>query len=147
MLMTIGALAELTGVPASAIRYWERHGLLPQPERRSGQRRYPPEAAERIALLRKCQHAGLTLADLAELQQDRPRRTAMITTKLAETHQRSIDLEHARQFLEHAVQCSHADILACPKFRAQMSTWRSNTPGDDIDARESSIQAKPADRG
>lgn len=124
MLMTIGTLAERTGVPASAIRYWERHGLLPQPERHSGQRRYPPEAVERIVLLRKCQHAGLTLADLAELQQDRPRRTAMITAKIAETHQRSVDLEYARQFLEHAIQCSHSDILACPKFRAQMATWR-----------------------
>ncbi|ANE81899.1 Fe-S cluster assembly protein HesB [Mycobacterium adipatum] len=121
MLMTIGTLAERTGVPASAIRYWERHGLLPAPERRSGQRRYPPEAVERITLLRKCQHAGLTLADLAELQQDRSRRTAMITAKLAETQQRSLDLEYARKFLEHAVQCSHADILACPKFRAQMA--------------------------
>ncbi|MDX1871417.1 MerR family transcriptional regulator [Mycolicibacterium sp. 120266] len=124
MLMTIGTLAERTGVPASAIRYWERHGLLPQPERQSGQRRYPPEAVERIILLRKCQYAGLTLADLAELQQDRPRRTAMITAKIAETHQRSLDLEYARQFLEHAIQCSHLDILACPKFRAQMTTWR-----------------------
>lgn len=124
MLITIGALAELTGVPASTIRYWERHGLLPQPLRQGDQRRYPPEAAERIALLRKCQHAGLTLADLAELQQDQPRRTAMIAAKLAETLQRAIDLEHARQFLEHAVQCSQPNILDCPKFRDHMVTWR-----------------------
>ncbi|WP_407671652.1 MerR family transcriptional regulator [Nocardia aurantiaca] len=122
--MTIGRLSELTGVPASAIRFWERHGLLPEPERHSGQRRYPENAVERIALLRKCQRAGLTLADLAELQQDRPRRTEMITAKLAETEQRRIDLEHARQFLEHAVQCSRTDILDCPKFRAQMALWK-----------------------
>ena len=128
MLMTIGALAKRTGVPASAIRYWERHGLLPVPERHGGQRRYPPEAAERIALLRKCQRAGLSLADLAELQQDRHRRTAMITAKLAETHRRAIDLEDARQFLLHAVQCSHADILACPKFQDQMAARHAVTP-------------------
>ncbi len=124
MSMTIGTLAELTGVPASTIRYWERHGLLPQPERRSGQRRYTTAAAERIALLRTCQQAGLSLADLAELQQDRPRRTAMITAKLAETDQRLLDIAHARQFLDHAAQCSHADILGCPKFREQMASWR-----------------------
>ncbi|WP_039798040.1 MerR family transcriptional regulator [Nocardia araoensis] len=123
MLITIGRLAELAGVPASAIRFWERHGLLPQPERRGGQRRYPPEAVERIALLRKCQHAGLSLAELAELQQDRPRRTAMITAKLADTEQRLLDLEHARQFLEHAAQCSRTDILTCPTFRKQMALW------------------------
>ncbi|WP_054811907.1 MerR family transcriptional regulator [Nocardia arizonensis] len=124
MLIAIGRLAELTGVPASAIRFWERHGLLRPPQRHSGQRRYPPEAVERIILLRKCQRAGLTLADLAELQRDRSHRTAMITAKLAEVEQRLIDLEHARQFLGHAVLCSRPDILDCPKFRAEMALWR-----------------------
>ncbi|KJY42436.1 Fe-S cluster assembly protein HesB [Streptomyces sp. NRRL B-1568] len=127
--MTIGWLAEVTGVPASAIRYWERHGLLPQPERRSGQRRYPPEAAERIVLLRKCQQAGLTLAEISEFQQDQPRRQAMIRTKVAEIEQRMVDLEHAHQLLTHALQCSEEDIVRCPKFREQMTAWSDAEPG------------------
>ncbi|MFF7635064.1 MerR family transcriptional regulator [Kitasatospora sp. NPDC008050] len=122
--MTIGRLAEITGVPASAIRFWERHGLLPAPERQGGQRRYPPEAAERIVLLRKCQQAGLTLVEISELQQDRSRRQAMIRAKVAEIEQRMVDLEHAHQMLEHALQCGEEDIVNCPKFREQMATWR-----------------------
>ncbi|MGF1426095.1 MerR family transcriptional regulator [Kitasatospora sp. LaBMicrA B282] len=122
--MTIGRLAELTGVPASAIRYWERHGLLPAPERQGGQRRYPPEAAERIVLLRKCQQAGLTLAQIREFQEDQPRRAAMIRTKLVEIEQLMVDLDHAHQLMTHALRCSKQDILACPTFRAQMATWR-----------------------
>ncbi|MQS16620.1 MerR family transcriptional regulator [Streptomyces kaniharaensis] len=122
--MTIGRLAELTGVPASAIRFWERHGLLPTPERQSGQRRYPPEAAERIVLLRKCQQAGLTLAQIREFQEDQPRRAAMIRTKLAEIEQLMVDLDHAHQLLAHALQCSKQDIVACPTFQEQMATWR-----------------------
>lgn len=124
--MTIGRLAEITGVPASAIRFWERHGLLPLPERQSGQRRYPPDAAERIVLLRKCQQAGLTLAEISEFQQDQPRRQAMIRAKVAEIEQRMIDLDHAHQLLSHALQCSRADIVGCPNFQEQMATWHQS---------------------
>ncbi|KJS55575.1 MerR family transcriptional regulator [Streptomyces rubellomurinus] len=123
MRMTIGQLAETTGVPASAIRFWERHGLLPAPERQSGQRRYPPQAAERIVLLRKFQQAGLTLAEVREFQQDQPRRQAMIRAKIAEIEQRMIDLDHAHQLLTHALQCGKTDIVSCPTFRDQMATW------------------------
>ncbi|MDH6118835.1 MerR family transcriptional regulator [Kitasatospora sp. GAS204B] len=127
--MTIGRLAEATGVPASAIRFWERHGLLPVPERQGGQRRYPPEAAERIVLLRKCQQAGLTLVEIGELQQDQPRRQAMIQAKIAEIEQRVVDLDHAHQLLTHALHCGEEDIVGCPKFREQMAQWRTPPPG------------------
>ncbi|MFI8454336.1 MerR family transcriptional regulator [Kitasatospora sp. NPDC085464] len=123
MRMTIGRLAEMTDVPASAIRFWERHGLLPAPERESGQRRYPPQAAERIVLLRKFQQAGLSLAEVREFQQDQPRRQAMIRAKVAEIEQRMVDLDHAHQLLTHALQCGETDIVSCPTFRGQMATW------------------------
>ncbi|MFJ4677092.1 MULTISPECIES: MerR family transcriptional regulator [unclassified Kitasatospora] len=119
--MTIGRLAELTGVPASAIRFWERHGLLPAPERRNGQRRYPPQAAERIVLLRKFQQAGLSLAEVREFQQDQPRRQAMIRAKLTEIEQRVVDLDHAHRLLTHALQCGRTDIVTCPTFREQLT--------------------------
>ncbi|MFJ9456560.1 MerR family transcriptional regulator [Kitasatospora sp. NPDC101447] len=123
MRMAIGQLAEMTDVPASAIRFWERHGLLPAPERESGQRRYPPQAAERIVLLRKFQQAGLSLAEVREFQQDQPRRQAMIRAKVAEIEQRMVDLDHAHQLLTHALQCGETDIVSCPTFREQMATW------------------------
>ncbi|MDH6115216.1 DNA-binding transcriptional MerR regulator [Kitasatospora sp. MAP12-15] len=132
MLITIGRLTEITGVPASAIRYWERHGLLPAPERQGGQRRYPPQAAERIVLLRKCQQAGLSLAEIAEFQQDQPRRQAMISAKVAEIEQRMVDLDHAHQLLTHALQCSRTDIVACPNFQEQMATWRIRREPSDM---------------
>jgi DNA-binding transcriptional MerR regulator len=123
MRLTIGQLAEITDVPASAIRFGERHGLLPAPERQSGQRRYPPQAAERIVLLRKFQQAGLSLAEVREFQQDQPRRQAMIRAKIAEIEQRMVDLDHAHQLLTHALQCGKTDIVGCPTFREQMASW------------------------
>jgi DNA-binding transcriptional MerR regulator len=128
MYITIGQLAEATGVPASAIRFWERHGLLPAPERQGGQRRYPPEAAQRIILLRKFQNAGLTLAEIDEFQQDRPRRQAMIHAKLGEIEQRMVDLDHAHQLLVHALQCGEADITVCPTYQQLIAAWQ---PGSE----------------
>ncbi|MFG2825818.1 MerR family transcriptional regulator [Kitasatospora sp. NPDC048365] len=126
--MTIGRLAEITKVPASAIRYWERHGLLPAPEREGGQRRYPPEAAERITVLRTYQQAGLSLVEIREFQRDQPHREAMIRAKMTELQQRLIDLDHAQQLLAHALQCSEQDIVGCPKFREQMAAWQTPDP-------------------
>jgi DNA-binding transcriptional MerR regulator len=80
--------------------------LLPQHGRESGQRRYPPDAAERILVLRKFQQAGLTLSERKALQEDRPQRQAMIRAELTEIEDRLIDLDHARQLLRHALQCS-----------------------------------------
>ena len=121
--LTIGEVASATGVPASAIRFWERRGLLPEPERSSGQRRYAPEAAERISILRKFQEAGLTLAELVALQADRPHRQAMIRAKLDEIEARLVDLAHAQQLLRHSLQCSKQDLVTCPTFRAQSADW------------------------
>ncbi|MCX5115368.1 MerR family transcriptional regulator [Streptomyces sp. NBC_00378] len=76
--------------------------LHPRPERQGGQRHYPPEAAQRITLLHKFQQAGLTLTEIGEFQQDRPRRQALIRSKLGEIEQRVIDLDHAHQLMAHA---------------------------------------------
>nr|WP_202523918.1 MerR family transcriptional regulator [Kitasatospora sp. SID7827] len=119
--MTIGQLAAATGVPASAIRFWERHGLLPAPERQGGQRRYPPRAAERIVLLRTFQRAGLSLAEVAEFQRERPHRQAMIRAKLAEIDRRRADLDHAERLLAHALRCGRPDIVECPTFRDRLA--------------------------
>jgi DNA-binding transcriptional MerR regulator len=43
-LLTIGELAKRSRTPATTIRYYEREGLLPAPERLNGRRRYDHEA-------------------------------------------------------------------------------------------------------
>jgi hypothetical protein len=56
--MTIGELAEVSGIPASTLRYWERIKVLPRAHRVSGQRRYQTEAKYLVAVLRLAKHAG-----------------------------------------------------------------------------------------
>ncbi|MFD2122696.1 MerR family DNA-binding protein [Streptomyces cirratus] len=66
-------------------------------------------------VLRKCQQAGLTLAEIGEFQEDQATRQAMIRAKIAEVEQRMIDLDHAHQLLVHALRCRREDIVHLPE--------------------------------
>jgi MerR family transcriptional regulator, redox-sensitive transcriptional activator SoxR len=65
--MRIGEVAEQAGVRTSLIRYYERIGLLPAPERVSGQRRYDASVLRRLAVIDVAQRAGLSLDEIKEL--------------------------------------------------------------------------------
>jgi hypothetical protein len=66
-LLTIGQVAERAGVNTSHIRFYERVGVLPRPERVSGQRRYGDEVLHRLSIINVAQRAGLTLDEIAPL--------------------------------------------------------------------------------
>lgn len=63
--LTIGDVARRAGVAASAVRYYERRGLLAADERRSGQRRYTEATLRRLVFIGMLQDAGLSLDDVA----------------------------------------------------------------------------------
>jgi MerR family transcriptional regulator, redox-sensitive transcriptional activator SoxR len=65
--LLIGELAERAGVATSAIRYYESIGLLPEPYRVSGQRRYGEETLKRLEFIAAAQQAGFTLREITEL--------------------------------------------------------------------------------
>ena len=65
--MTIGQVARRMGLRASAIRYYERTGLLPKPERHSGQRRYDQPVLARLAVIRFAKHVGFRLTEIKRL--------------------------------------------------------------------------------
>ncbi|MEE9524807.1 MAG: MerR family transcriptional regulator [Thermodesulfovibrionales bacterium] len=66
--ITIGKLAEQAGVNIETIRYYERRGLMPRPERRaSGYRQYNPDSAKRIRFIKHAQELGFSLKEIDEL--------------------------------------------------------------------------------
>jgi DNA-binding transcriptional MerR regulator len=62
--MKIGALANRTGIKASAVRYYEKRGLLVAPHRISGQRRYSDDTVQRVLLIRFASDMGFTLGEI-----------------------------------------------------------------------------------
>ena len=65
--MTIGALAKEAGLRPSAIRYYERRGLLPPPIRRSGRRDYDPDAVAQLAIVQFALSTGFTVREAKQL--------------------------------------------------------------------------------
>jgi len=63
--MTIGEVARRAGVATSAVRYYERRGLLEADARASGQRRYESTTLRRLVFIGMLQDAGLSLDDVA----------------------------------------------------------------------------------
>jgi DNA-binding transcriptional MerR regulator len=66
-MLTIGQVAQRANLNTSHIRFYERVGVLPQPERVAGQRRYRPEVLHRLSIIDVAQRAGLTLEEIAPL--------------------------------------------------------------------------------
>jgi MerR family redox-sensitive transcriptional activator SoxR len=67
--LSIGEVAQRSGLNTSAIRYYERLGLIPRAERVSGQRRFDPAILQRLAFIQTAQKAGFTLSQIRQLVQ------------------------------------------------------------------------------
>ncbi|MEQ1620632.1 MAG: MerR family transcriptional regulator [Methylococcales bacterium] len=68
MPLTIGKLAKQTDVTIETIRYYQRLGLLAEPEKPdSGYRDYPADAVTKIRFIKRAQQAGFTLKEIATL--------------------------------------------------------------------------------
>ena len=65
--LTISQVARQIRLRPSAIRYYERIGLLPPAERLSGQRRYDPTVLYRLAIIQRARQLGFTLNEIRHL--------------------------------------------------------------------------------
>ena len=65
--LTLGEVARSAGIATSSIRYYESIGLLPEPDRLHGQRRYGSDVLGRLAFIGVAQSAGFKLEEIREL--------------------------------------------------------------------------------
>jgi DNA-binding transcriptional MerR regulator len=123
-LVPIGELARRTGVATSALRYYERIGLLSPAERVGQRRRYTTSSEERVALIRLCQDAGFTLSEIrrffAAMSRGRRGWGQLAERKLTELDARIADAQRAKKLINHALACPHSDLLTCPRFRSAL---------------------------
>ena len=143
--MRIGELAAATGLPTQTIRFYERRGLLPQPQRGpNGYRIYDAATLPRLQFIRSGQGAGLTLLEIATILQLRGEGATpcahvseLLSSKLHGVHTRQRDLATLETELETLISRSQRlDPADCTD--AQICHIIAPTPDyladDDIDA-------------
>lgn len=114
--MRTGEVADAAGVNIQTLRYYERRGLLREPDRSlGGHRVYPPETVTALRTIKTAQRLGFSLDDVAELLEvgRRPRLHERAVAKLAEIEAKIADLEEIRATLRAAVDAGCDDLAAC----------------------------------
>ena len=119
--MRIGEVAQQAGVRTSLIRYYEDVGLLPEPERLSGQRRYDHTVLRRLAVIDVAQRAGMSLHEIRVLLQHGSEPMSGQLRELAARRLPEIEalIERAqcvRAWLETATGCECQSIDECALF-------------------------------
>ncbi len=106
-LLTIGELAGRAGVATSAVRFYERQGLLDPDERVSGQRRYRHQTLRRLVFIGMLQESGLSLDDIGRILHatDVEEWKAIGRARLDDLTAEIERLEDARQRLELSLLC------------------------------------------
>ena len=135
--LTIGEVAARTGVATSALRYYEREGLLQSERSEGGQRRYHRDVLRRVAFVRVAQRVGLSLeeirAALASLPQERTP-TRADWERLSRSWRPRLDeqialLERLRDDLSSCIGCGCLSLRACSLFnRGDVAAARGSGP-------------------
>jgi DNA-binding transcriptional MerR regulator len=129
--LTIGEVARRAGVATSSIRYYERIGVLPRPDRAGGRRRYRPDVLDRLAFIGVAQGAGFKLREIKALLDGagglgEPMR-ALSTRKLGEVEALLERTKAMKEWLEVAQECGCATPEECALFPAP-----GEEPGGDL---------------
>ena len=127
---SIGQVAKRVGLSPSALRYYESRGLLPEPERERGRRRYDQDVFDRLAMIDVAQRAGFTLSEVrllldgldadvppaAEWRELAQRKLAEIDALLARTAE-------MRSLIQTSLECECLTLEDIEAFRRANATW------------------------
>jgi DNA-binding transcriptional MerR regulator len=116
----ISEVAQLSGLPASTLRFYEQKGLIASVGRRGLHRLFDPGVSERLALISLGRAAGFSLDEIKRMfaPDGRPRiDRAKLAAKAEEVDRRIRELGALRDGLRHAAACPAPSHLECPTFR------------------------------
>jgi DNA-binding transcriptional MerR regulator len=133
--LTIGELAERTGVAASALRYYEELGLIPAPVRASGQRRYPKSAVGLVGVILLLRDVGFSLRETKAFLASRTRAVdgwrTLAHRKLANLDEQIAKAQTAKEAITHGLHCPYDDIAACPNFTNVVAARLAGLPFEE----------------
>ena len=114
--LTVSKLADRVGTSADTVRYYERIGLLPEPDRSaSGYRMYDDDAVERVQFIKYAQRFGLRLDEIGELLQIKERGLC--------------PCGHTRRLLERRLAELDDDMAAMARLRRDIGQMLEGLPG------------------
>jgi DNA-binding transcriptional MerR regulator len=117
--LSISELRARTGLAASALRFYERKGLLPATGRVGGKRFYDEGAVERVAFIDLLKLAGFTLSEIAAIVPPTggtaPGWRAIAVEKLRQLDDRVREIERARTALRAMLGAPHDRLDECPE--------------------------------
>jgi len=126
MAHRIGEVARRAGLAASAIRYYEKEGLIGQADRQGNARVYGTDIFDRLALIELAKKAGFTIAETRALVRGISRRTppgprlqAMARKKLIEVEERIAEAQRMRAVLEKMTACECPTFTECTRAGCQ----------------------------
>jgi MerR family redox-sensitive transcriptional activator SoxR len=129
--LTIGAVADRTGLAVSAIRFYEQHGLVAPIKNASGHRRYDRSDIRKLSFVLIAQELGVSLRELGVLMQTLPQGRAPSRadwTRMAGKFRADLDAriakaERLRDTLDGCIGCGCLSLRQCalynPKDRAR----------------------------
>lgn len=118
--LDIAEVAEHSGLPASALRFYEEKGLIRSIGRRGLRRVYAAGVLERLALIALGRSAGFSLDEIARMFSPDGRvriDRSKLAAKADELDRTIRELTAMRDGLRHAVSCSAPSHAECPKFQ------------------------------
>lgn len=132
--LTITQVAQQAGVAASTVRYYESIGLLPEPARVGGRRRYEPDVLQKLEIIRTAQQAGFTLTELRTLFDEvlgssapAARWHELVQRKQREVNRLLLNVTSMKMLLEDIMGCDDAALADCIYWTGQK--YKNETAG------------------
>lgn len=123
--LMIGELARQAGVSASALRYYEKAGLLPSPARASNRRQYDRGVLGRLRIILLARDAGFSISETRTFLNGFPMGTrpalrwrAMAKRKIAELDELTARLSQMRSILNASFHCNCRQLEDCERLIA-----------------------------
>lgn len=118
--LTTGQVAKGAGVNVQTLRYYERRGLLDEPERRrSGYREYPPDTIQVVRFIKRAQELGFTLVEIEALLQLRDDQTSHCSEVRATALAKIADIDRKLSALRAMKRALGALAQSCAREGSQ----------------------------
>ncbi|MEU1180874.1 MerR family transcriptional regulator [Streptomyces sp. NPDC005820] len=129
-LLDIAEVAQRSGLAPSALRFYEKKGLIAPAGRNGLRRTYHPDVLERLALITCARSAGFSVAEIARFLIARPSDPDLrlrMAAKARDLDEQIGRLTRLRDSLRHAAVCTHEPIVDCADFKKAVGSVGSGS--------------------